>query len=894
VKRAYSIINSFLLLATLSLLPAIASATHNRAGEIIYEHVSGFTYKITIITCTKASSYADRPYLKIYWGDEPSNVSESELDSLPRVVEEFLQGMDAKRNEYVGYHTYGGPGIFALVVEDPNRNSGVVNIVSSVFQVFCIRSVLVISPITGHNNSVQLLNPPKEQACFMQPWIHNPAAFDPDGDQLVYSLIPCMGIACEPLPGWSPPDVSTTDFTTDVFAIDSQTGDVTWNVPPLPGEFNIAILIEEFRDGIFVGSVVRDMQITVVLCSNNPPVIQPLPDYCIVAGDELEINVDWFDPDNDAVTSSAYGGPLTNVEHQATYNFLEGLFTWNPQCEEIRAQPYTVTFEATDNGYVNLTTIETVLITVVAPSVENPIATSQGNSILLNWDVHPCASIFTPITSQEVVYKIYRRNGLFGFEPGVCELGVPEYTGYTQIGAVTGLNSTSFTDTDVFYGGTYCYMVVTCFPDGAISFASLEFCAEIQKDVAVMTKVSIEVTDLTAGVDTVWWSPPTDLDTVVFAGPYQYKLYHNAALSGASNLVYESSSSDLLIWGDTTFIHSSINTIDSGHSYKVEFYSNSELVNTSSTASSVFLQAIPLDNAVQLQFNHLVPWTNYAYDVYRKGPDETAFSLVGNTIESTWIDESLTNNEVYCYYVISEGSYFAGQVPDPLFNTSQEACAQPFDQTPPCAPQLVIQSECSDLISELSWNNPNLSCADDVTAYNIYYAPVEGQELTLYATIDLAEDTSFVFNGDGLLNSIAGCFAITALDSLNLWPDGNLYQNESARSNIICVDNCPIYFLPNVFTPNGDGVNDLFVPFDFRYVQDIDLKIFNRWGILVFETKDPFIQWNGLSSVTGNLCADGAYYYTIQVNTIRLSGIVPENFSGTIQMLDAARPATSN
>ena len=38
-----------------------AMATHNRAGEIIYEHVSGYTYKVTIITVTKASSQAEKP-----------------------------------------------------------------------------------------------------------------------------------------------------------------------------------------------------------------------------------------------------------------------------------------------------------------------------------------------------------------------------------------------------------------------------------------------------------------------------------------------------------------------------------------------------------------------------------------------------------------------------------------------------------------------------------------------------------------------------------------------------------------------------------------------------------------------------------------------------------------
>jgi len=143
------------------------------------------------------------------------------------------------------------------------------------------------------------------------------------------------------------------------------------------------------------------------------------------------------------------------------------------------------------------------------------------------------------------------------------------------------------------------------------------------------------------------------------------------------------------------------------------------------------------------------------------------------------------------------------------------------------------------------------------------------------------------------MNSIAGCFAITALDSLNLWPDGELHQNESEFSNVVCADNCPIYFLPNVFTPNADVFNDLFKPFEYRYIESIDIKIYNRWGGVVFETTDPAINWNGTNKDNGEISSDGAYYYTIVVNTIRLSGIVPEKFSGSIQLINGKKPITA-
>jgi gliding motility-associated-like protein len=385
----------------------------------------------------------------------------------------------------------------------------------------------------------------------------------------------------------------------------------------------------------------------------------------------------------------------------------------------------------------------------------------------------------------------------------------------------------------------------------------------------------------------VWWSPPTELDTDVFQGLYKYKLYHGVGNAYPQNLIYTSSESSTLYWADTTFVHENINTVSQANNYRVEFYFNSnELASSSSNAASPFLTLTPNDNQIELSISAAVPWFNSAYKIYRKGPGETEFTFLATSSQATYIDDELTNNEEYCYYVEVIGTYNAEFVPDPLINFSQQVCAQPYDRTAPCAPAFSIVSDCSEETNVLTWTNPNNSCADDVTGYNIYYAPFLNDPLQLYAQINILEDTTLVFNEDGNMNSIAGCFAVTALDTPNLWPDGEYYQNESELSEIICVDNCPLYFLPNIFSPNGDDFNDYYVPFEYRFIKDIDLKIFNRWGAQVFDTTNPDILWNGIVKETGELATDGVYYYTITVNTIRLIGIVPESFSGTIQLQD--------
>ena len=171
-------------------------ATHNRAGEITYQHIAGFTYKITVTTYTKESSVnADRCELTILFGDGDS-------ESVNRINGPFGNctggfpsgprgesiGNDVKKNIYEVVHTYPGNGTYVLTMEDPNRNKEVCNIPNSIDKSFFLRTELVINPFLGANSSPVLLNPPIDNACVGKCFEHNPGAFDSDGDSLSFSL----------------------------------------------------------------------------------------------------------------------------------------------------------------------------------------------------------------------------------------------------------------------------------------------------------------------------------------------------------------------------------------------------------------------------------------------------------------------------------------------------------------------------------------------------------------------------------------------------------------------------------------------------------------------------------------------------------------------------------
>jgi gliding motility-associated-like protein len=78
-------------------------------------------------------------------------------------------------------------------------------------------------------------------------------------------------------------------------------------------------------------------------------------------------------------------------------------------------------------------------------------------------------------------------------------------------------------------------------------------------------------------------------------------------------------------------------------------------------------------------------------------------------------------------------------------------------------------------------------------------------------------------------------------------------------------------FIPNLFTPNGDALND---QFEIVYTgnEDYLLMVYNRWGALVFESKDKNILWDG--SLNGHESSDGIYYYSLTIGEDKHTGWV--------------------
>jgi gliding motility-associated-like protein len=443
-----------------------------------------------------------------------------------------------------------------------------------------------------------------------------------------------------------------------------------------------------------------------------------------------------------------------------------------------------------------------------------------------------------------------------------------------KIGEVSR-NTLTFTDNNagagLKRGINYCYRLVAIFPSPSLgeSYASNEMCASLALDAPLITKVSVLET-AENGKMQVEWTQPLELDKTQFPAPYRYRLFRAESLNGNNfTQVYETNTLT-----DTTFTDV-VDTRNKEYTYKLAFYSgaSAQLRDSADAASSVQLIPEASVGKVQLRWTANVPWSNLGYQhyIFRKVNGSfalidsvlSASNLVNYTDNGTYLGIPLEPSVVYTYKVRTQGKYTSDRMPKTLFNDSYEVLAIPRDTVAPCPPVLSLDSaNCGN----------TAPCDTVITQYKVYFTPYEGDSMQLLATVT---DTFFVHNN---LNSLAGCYYVTALDA---------FGNESKPSNIACKDNCVALEFPNVFTVNGDAKNQTFRPICITpsYIKSIRFSIYNRWGKKIYETDDKEnLFWDG--TIKEKPAVTGTYFYLAEVEFIRLRrGQERKNYKGWLDLL---------
>jgi gliding motility-associated-like protein len=877
-----------------------AQATHIRAGDITAKrdttpNPNPFRFFFTMKIYTDRASLADDPTVQINTGAGTTltvpKFSHSEVGDPADLVD-----VEVYKWEY----TYPAAGSYTTSWTGINRNPNILNVTPPSDQLtFYISTTININPLRGFNSTPVLTVAPVDLAAVGRVFVHNPGAYDADGDSLAFKLrVPQQRSgqsgAVGPVPGYVLPNLrftgagcTTSSGTGNAFlTLNVNNGQLIWDAPCMKGEYNIAFVVEEWRvsetGAIKIGEVVRDMQIIVKETPNRPPKLAP-KDTCIVAGTTLIGLVRATDPDKDFIKLTATGGilpPATFTQTSNTAGLATGRFTWSTSCKDVRETPYQVIFKAEDirpPNETDLADLQPWNIKVIGPPPQNLLAIGTDRNVTLTWDPYICQN------ASKI--RIYRKEGPSGFVPAHCETGVPARTGYVLIGEVEAGKVTFFDNNKgagLKAGVEYCYIIYAEFPapGRGQSLASKEVCITVDQDIPYLTNVTVDQTSETNGQITVKWTKPLNVNKL--NPPLEYRLYRKVGMQPGTGFTEVKRTRVLT---DTTFVDSGLNTVKNAYRYRLEFYQTPKpgtqptSLRDSTEASSVFLAVAPAAGGVKqfvLNWTYKVPWSNTTgkHRIYRavNGNFVLIDSVTATATSGTYTDKGtfggkeLERGVEYCYYVQTVGAYDIKGLPKPLLNKSQQVCIRLPKEV--CAPVLSLEKlDCAvfnrnptkpPYQNVLKWE-PRITgdCTADIDFYTIYFKAADDAE---YTKIGTTKETTFIHTG---LQSFAGCYQVTATD---------ITGKESPRSNEVCNDNCISFMLPNIITPNGDGKNDVFRPDEkTSFIQSSDFKVFNRWGVLVYQKKasgggdDVYLNWPGVDN-DGNRLTDGTYFYEVEVD----------------------------
>jgi gliding motility-associated-like protein len=126
---------------------------------------------------------------------------------------------------------------------------------------------------------------------------------------------------------------------------------------------------------------------------------------------------------------------------------------------------------------------------------------------------------------------------------------------------------------------------------------------------------------------------------------------------------------------------------------------------------------------------------------------------------------------------------------------------------------------------------------------------------------DTATDTQIVCDSFTWINGITYTSNNnTAIDTII-----NILGCSSIVTLNLTICNCDTsLIIPNILTPNQDGLNDFFMPFVGANIISITTTIYNRWGALLFESNQINHGWNGMNT-SGTEVPDGTYFYVIEL-----------------------------
>lgn len=403
------------LLLSLSLIIVLAgnlSATHVQGGDLTYRCLGGNQYEITLALYRDCAGVAAPTTVSINYKSVSCGINQNVtmnriagtgIEVTPictSLITQCAGGTYPGVQEYIYRGTVTLPPCSDWVLSYTlnARNNAINTILSPGSQNMYIEATLnnLAFPC---NSSPTFTNRPVPFICVGQPFCFNNGSNDPNSDSLSYQLMTPLHTATVPVTYIAPYSATQPLLSSPPCTFNSSTGDMC--VTPTTIQVTVfAVKVFEWRGGQLVGTVMRDIQVRTVTCTNNNPYLNGINNtgsYTMnaCAGNPISFNIPSFDADAGQNLTLIWNAGIAGATFNptggtgSTASRPVGLFTWTPTMADVSNTPHCFTVMVKDNNCpFNGSQTYSFCITVggfnTTSSSTNAICTSPTGSATVN------------------------------------------------------------------------------------------------------------------------------------------------------------------------------------------------------------------------------------------------------------------------------------------------------------------------------------------------------------------------------------------------------------------------------------------------------------------------------------------------------------------------------
>lgn len=741
-------------------------------------------------------------------------------------------------------------------------------------------------------------------------------AFDPDGDSLSYEfVVPYNGYSSTsnaapdpqvdnnpyilPIPDiiYAPGYTLTNVFGPGSYASINPVSGLTNYLVPSQGFYVAAIEIKEYRNGMLLSSIRRDLQFVALVCTPNPvPVISSpaTTTFNISEGQALCFDVSATDAIGDSLYLTA-SGPLldsTIVNPPGIINAASGSgsvssqFCWTPICGMASTVPYQFYVSITDNGCPEKTINQIFSVYVTnGPASLTPTVTvdqfpagmiCQGSTVTFNADP---------------------------FLPG----SAPVYQWYLN-GNATGSNSPSYTPSSVSNGDVITVTMISNAPCALTDTAnSPPYPVVINPQPAPQLTLTSNPSDFLCPQQICFFNC-----AVTNGGTPAFQWFLNGSPSGSNNPLFTAANpsgtmtvytivtpstgcppeiSDTIIFNIKPWLHPdallTASTYDSICPGETIMFT-ADAVNTGEPPQFSWYVNGTFTGNTTSQFN-FVP-SNQGDDVYVTVTSDYECLSPAPAVSDHYIVDIFAPLQVdaedgpleICGGLPLEISYSVTGGNSATWMLDWMGGGSAFQENefiPPVSGYYTVTAddECFDPVHDSVYIEvlpvPVSDFVYDPEHPSIFIPHVQFTNLSTGATdwtwqLDSVSSTQVLNPSHDY--PVAGEYHVSLITL-------NQFGCTDTLIRVIEIENIITAYIPNSFTPNGDGVNDLFGLSGFA-TGGYAMSIYNRWGMKIFSSDGGFNMWNGKSS-EGKTAPEGIYVYSIRLTNDKSGKLITGTFT---------------